>query len=174
MLILTSILGFLAVITDIISAAQKNRIKLLTIASFSNLLTSFEYVLLGAISGAITTGLGLFRNIILSNKEKLSTNIIMYVLMAIYSLIGILMYDGIISLIPTIASVIYVNVLWQTNMTFIKKGNVVVYALWFLYDFLVGAYVACVANVIIVLLAIKDLVIEKNKVKNSKLNETLA
>lgn len=173
MLILTSVLGFLAVITDIISAAQKSRIKLLTIASVSNLFTSFQYILLGAISGAITTGIGLFRNIILSNKDKLSTNIIMYVLMLIYSVIGLLAYDGLVSLIPTVASIIYVYVLWQSDINSIKKGNIIVYSLWFVYDLLIGAYVACIANVVVIILAIKDLIKEnkEEKIKNKKQNK---
>lgn len=86
---------------------------------------------------------------------------------AIVILIGnIITYSNIFSLLPAIASYIYLFILLSKNMKLVRKSTVALRLLWAVYDFIVKAYTTFVLDIfsfISSLIAIYRLDIKKQK-----------
>ena len=168
--IFAQIFGILGAISMLISNWQKTRNKMLSFLILDSICYFMQYILLGALSGAFTNIVGLIRTLIFKYKNKykiLNNNITLILILLIYLLVGILSYDGLISMLPVVASIIYTSVLWQNNITIIRIGTFIMILACFIYNIAVKAYMgALVEGVLLIssILAIINLdILKKNK-----------
>lgn len=169
--------GLLGALSMLLSNWQKTRNKVLSLLILDSICYFMQYMLLGAFSGAFTNVIGLIRTIIFKYKDKyklLQNNIILIIILLVYALVGLLTYNGIISMLPVIAAIIYTLVLWQNNIKIIRIGTSIMIFACFIYNITVKAYVgALIEGILLVssILAIIKLDILNNKHK--KIDKTL-
>lgn len=149
---LAQFFGLLGSISMLLSMWQKTRKKVLTFLLLDSLFYSMQYILLGAFSGAFTNIVGLVRTLIFRNKEKhtnFQNKTILYITITLYIIVGILTYNGLPSIFPVVASILYSVVLWQNNVKHIRIGTAVMMLAWFIYNISVNAYIAAVVELVL-------------------------
>ena len=184
--VIAQIMGGLGAVSMILSSWQKSRKKIFLFLVFDNVFYFLQYIFLQAYAGAFTNIIGLFRTILFSKKGEnkfLKTNYPLYLILLLYVLINIFTYDGISSLFPALASIIYALVLWQDEPKKIRFGSAIMLLMWFVYNLFVKAYVGALveltlfisALVAIIKIDIKDKKKEEEKskkeVKNNKVKK---
>ena len=152
--IIAQIMGAFGALSMMMSCWQKSRKNIFIFLVFDNVFYFLQYIFLGAYSGAFTNLVGLFRTVVFSQKNKnklFSTNIPLFGIIIIYAVINIFTYNGITSLYPAIASIIYAIVLWQDDPKKIRFGSAIMLFLWFVYNLMVNAYVGAVIELVLFL-----------------------
>lgn len=147
--IVAQIMGVCGALAMMLSSWQKSRKGIFVFLIFDNIFYFLQYIFLGAYSGAFTNVIGLVRTITFSRKGKnkfLRTNYPLIVIIILYIAINILTYDGLTSLFPAIASIIYAVVLWQDEPKRIRLGSSIMLLMWFIYNLCVGAYVGALTE----------------------------
>lgn len=161
-----SILAFLAVMTSI---CIKDRKKSLYVQSLNCLFEAIYDVIINAYTGATLSIINLIRTFIFIQKEKISKAIYIIILLFFESIIiinCIFTWTGVISLLPTIGSMIRSYCLWQDNMKFVRISGIttgILYGLYYLYYsswFLVLGYM--------ILLIVGIYAVYKNDTKKDK------
>ena len=71
---------------------------------------------------------------------------ILFVFIALVLLFGIITYDGLISLLPIIITVLYTYAFWQNNLNVARIIYIVAAIIWIYYNYEVGAYVGIIGN----------------------------
>lgn len=176
--ILAQIFGLLGALSMILSNWQKTRNKILSLLIFDSIFYSLQYLLLEAYSGAFTNIVGILRIIIFKNKDKyqiLQNDYFLFSIIIVYTLIGILTYNGLTSIFPVIASILYSVVLWQDDVRKIRLGTTIMIISWLIYNIVVGAYLSAVIEAILLISSITaiiklDLLKNKNILANKLTN----
>lgn len=133
------IFSVFAFVTLIISICIKNRKKSLCIQSLSCLFESFYSFFISAYTGAMLNLISFIRSFLFMNKEKFNKKIyfIMLILFEVVIISNcIYTWNGLISLLPTIGSVIRTYCLWQSNMKYVRLSGVttgITYGTYYLY-----------------------------------------
>ncbi|MBE6158984.1 MAG: YgjV family protein [Firmicutes bacterium] len=149
--VVAQIIGFIAFIFSLIAYHKKNKNKILGNMIISNVLNLIHYLLLGAYSGCITKVLAIIRDnfIILKDKnKKLSSNIYLILFILIYIIAGIFTYNGVLSLLPLMAALIYIIFIWNGKELTIKKVAFGTYFLWLIYNICVLSIPGIISNVV--------------------------
>lgn len=171
--IIAQIFGLLGALSMLLSSWQKTRKRVLALITLDSILYFVQYLLLGALSGALSNIIGIIRTTIFMNKEKykiLQKDTILYLIITLYIIIGIFSYDGIISTFPVIVSILYSVVLWQDNVKTIRIGSSIMILSWLIYNISVGAYVGAIIETILFissLLAVVKIDILKKQMINT-------
>lgn len=150
--IVAQILGTLGALSMVLSSWQKDRKKIFVFLLFDNIFYFLQYIALQAYAGAVTNVIGLIRTITFSKKGEnkfLSTNYPLYIIIILYCIINVFTYDGIASLFPAIASIIYAIVLWQDEPKKIRIGSTIMLSMWVVYNIVVKAYVGALTEFIL-------------------------
>lgn len=148
------IFGTLGAISMLCSNRQKTRRKILFCLIFDGLFYFIQYILLKAYTGAFTNLISIVRVLTFNKKgtnDFFKKNYILYIILLLYIFIGIYTYDGIISLLPTIATVIYTIALWQDDTKVIRYGSIMMFAMWLLYNIIVQAYISAIVEGILLI-----------------------
>lgn len=128
-----SVLAFLMVCTSI---CIKNRKLSLIVQSFNCVFEGIYDFLVKAYTGASLSILNFIRTIFFINKDKFSKQAYFLLLVIFLSLAVInciFSWQGIISLLPTIGTMIRVYCLWQENMTLVRVSGLTTGILYGLY-----------------------------------------
>lgn len=158
------IIGLIAFIISLVAYHKDKKEKILLYMILSSLLNLIHYLLLGAYSGCVTKLISVIRDsfIILKQKYKnsiLSSNIFLIVFLIIYLITTILTYNGIWSILPVIASSIYIVCIWNGNPLTIKEAAFFCYFLWLSYNIFVFSIAGIISNIVSIistLIAIKN------------------
>ena len=175
--ILAQIFGLLGALSMLLSLWQNTRNKVLSLLILDSLFYFIQYILLGAFSGAFTNIIGIIRTIMFKGKDKyklLQSKLFLTIIIIIYITVGIITYDGITSIFPIVASILYSVVLWQDNVKNIRIGTSLMILSWIIYNLCVGAYVGALIEGILFIssiIAIVKLDITKDRVQISKIIE---
>ena len=106
-------------------------------------------ILLGAYSGAINTFIALILTIISSRLNDKKFPMWLLLLFILLILIGnIITYSNVFSLLPAVASYIYLIILLLSNMKIIRRWTVLLRVLWIIYDYIVRAYTTFVIDIV--------------------------
>lgn len=149
--IISQMIGLTAFILSLIAYHQKNKKSILGNMIVSNVLNLIHYILLGAFSGCITKLIAIGRDYFIILKEKhsrLSSKLYLVIFMLIYILACIYTYDGILSLPPLIAAMIYLYFIWNGDSSRIRKTALFCYFLWLIYNIFVLSIVGIISNII--------------------------
>ncbi len=147
--ILAQCFGVLALVSWIFSVLQTKRFKILKFQNFANMFYATQYILLGAYPAACMNLISMLRGIMFNSfdkkKQEISFKILILFLLVIIA-IGFATFQNIYSLIPIIITSLYSYSVWQKNLTVFRIIFVIAASGWFIYNFLVGAYVSLIGN----------------------------
>ena len=139
--IIAQIIGVIGAGLAMLAAQMREKKKYLIFYAISYGFFVINMILLKAYSGAINCVILTILTIISTKYEKKKFPIWLAILFGIIILIGdIITYNSIFSLLPAVASYIYLFILLSKNMKMVRKSTVVLRLLWAIYDFIVKAY----------------------------------
>lgn len=143
------LIGLLGFCILILSFYKKETITILTYQVTSNFIYTVHYFLLGALSGAFCSLIGIIRNIVLIkfNNKK----IISIIFTILYLIVTIIFYEGIYSLFPFIANSCYLISLTTKNKKLILIGAIISSIGWIIYSIFVNSYVSIITESILVI-----------------------
>lgn len=119
-----SILAFIAVI---ISICIKDRKKSLCVQSLNCIFEAIYALVISASTGAVLGIINFIRSCLFINKDKFSKSAYIFILIIFEFIIlinCIFTYGGIISLLPTIGSIIRTYCLWQSDMKYVRISGI--------------------------------------------------
>ena len=132
----------------LLSFWQKKRIQILFFQTLDSVFDIIQYFLLGAYTGSCISLLGALRAYTFS---KTNYKFFLYLFLVLYTLASILTFDGMISIIPLLAALLYTLVTWNKKEKYIRMFSILVFSLWFLYDILVQAYVSSCTDLVLII-----------------------
>lgn len=130
---LAQLIGLIGLIILLLSFQRNNRKDLLKYQIMSSSFFSVQYLILGAMSGFVMNITMCMRNLIFSKYENVPKKYITIVVI-IMTLLSLLSYDGPISLLPCIGSIMYTISLAKSNLKITRIMNVITCALYIIYD----------------------------------------
>lgn len=104
-------------------------------------------------------------------EKKKFPNWLLIVFIVVILIGNIITYNNIFSLLPAIASYIYLFILLSKNMKAVRKSTVCLRLLWAIYDFIVKAYTTFALDIFSVISSI--IAIYRFDIKKEKLNNKL-
>lgn len=143
--ILSQIFGTIALVILILSFQKNKKDELLKLQVFSSLFFSLQYVFLNAITGCLMNLMTLVRNIIFRKFQNIKWLIVVIALMIILSAVS---YSGLISLLPTIAVILYSIAIWQKNLTITRIVEVISCSLFIIYNIKFYAITGLISTII--------------------------
>lgn len=143
------LIGILAFCIVVLSFYKKEPTLILLYQVTSNFIYSIHYFLLGGLSGAFCSVIGMIRNIVLikSNKQK----IILPIFIALYLIVTLIFYEGLYSLLPMLANVTYLLAISFKNKKILLKGALISSSCWLLYAIFVNSYVCMITESILLI-----------------------
>ena len=148
MFYIAQLFGIIALVILIMSFQKNKKDTLLKYQIFSSLLFALQYLFLNAISGCLMNLMTMARNLIykkFNDKIPIKYLILVIICMIILSFIS---YNGIISLLPTLAVIIYSIALWQKNLTVTRIAEIISCSLFIIYNIKVLAISGFVSTLI--------------------------
>lgn len=106
---------------------------------------------LQAYTGCITIIISIIRNIIALKKKNKNENIILAIFIILYIVMGIITYNSIFSILPILASIIYVIGIWNGNENIIRKTGLINMYLWLIYSISTFAVAGAIHNIILII-----------------------
>lgn len=147
----------------------KNRKTILLLNLLATFITAASYILLSAYTGFAMTLVAATRNILflLSKKKKnITTLIFLYILTFVLTLFS---YNGLLSLMTVIATVIYTYSVWQTSTKIYKILGIPVGLVAIIYNI----YIFSIIGIIFESLITSSAIIGYTKEKRKNIHHTL-
>ncbi len=110
----------------LLSFWQKKRIQILFFQTLDSVFDIIQYFLLGAYTGSYISLLGALRAYTFS---KTNHKFFLYLFLVLYTLASILTFDGMISIIPLLAALLYTLVTWNKKEKYIRMFSILVFSL---------------------------------------------
>lgn len=166
MFILAQLLGVIALIILVISFQKDDRKSLLKHQIFSSIFFALQYLCLNAITGFLMSIMTAIRNLIFSKYNNKVPIIYLTIILISMIVLSIISFDGIISILPTTAVIIYSIAVWYGKLKFIRIIEVISCTLFIIYNIKVLAIsglVSCLIELTSAIVAIYKFDIKKNK-----------
>ena len=144
------IFSVLTFIMLFISICVRSRSLSLKCQSLSCLFESFFDFTIGALTGAVLSFINFIRSMLFCHKDKFSKDLYFLLLVVFEVLVCancVLTWQGMVSFLPTIGSVIRVYCLWQSDMKLVRISGMttaITYGLYYAYFnaiFLIFGYI---------------------------------
>lgn len=161
-----SILAFIALI---LSICIKDRKKSLFIQSLNCLFEAVYGFIINAFTGAVLSIVNFIRTFIFIQSEKINKRIYLIILIIFECIIianCIYTWNGLISILPTIGSIIRTYCLWQNNMKLVRISGITTGILYGLYYSYYQSWFIVLGDIILLFTSIIS--IYKNDIKNRK------
>lgn len=146
--ILAQIFAFFSSLFLLFSFWQKRRKQILFFQILDSSFDILQYSLLGAYTGGLISLLGATRAYTFS---KTNNKFFLVLFLSLYVIASVITFDGIISIIPLSAALIYTIVIWNKEEKNIRLFSILVFVLWFIYDVLVKAYVSSITDIVLII-----------------------
>lgn len=169
--ILAQIIGFIAFFVSLIAYHRKDKKNILINMIIANIINLVHYLLLGAYSGCITKLLAIFRDCFIIFKKNYNNFLNYFYLIffiILYIIASIFTFNGILSILPLLAALIYTIFIWNGNELRLKKIAFICYFIWLIYNIFVMSISGIVSNVISI---VSTLIAIKNEKRRCKLYE---
>ena len=136
------ILGFLAVLIFAVSYQIKSPKKLLVAQTLGTSTLVIHYLMIGALSGFALNFVCVIRNLVYYNKDKkiFSYKFYPYLLALLVGAVGVLSWQGPVSLIIIIALMINTVCLSSNDTQFLRKSVVLTCSMLAIYNVFVNSY----------------------------------
>lgn len=161
-----SVLAFIALW---ISICIKDRKKSLYVQSLNCFFEAIYDFIINAFTGAVLSIINLMRTFIFVKKEKINKSIYVLVLILFEGIIIIncaFTWDGYISLLPTVGSMIRSYCLWQSDMKLVRISGITTGILYGLYYIYYKSWFLVLGDMI--LLAVGIISVYKNDIKKKE------
>jgi len=142
------LIGILAFCVIVLSFYNKNPRTIIAYQIVSNFAYTVHYFLLGALSGAYISFIGIFRNIgylKIKKHKKLFASIII----SFYLLIVIVFYENIFSILPFLANSQYLLSMLKNDKKRLLISAVISSTMWASYAIFVSSYAAMITETIL-------------------------
>lgn len=159
--IIAQIIGLIAFAISLSAYHKKDKKSILSSLIVSNILNFIHYFMLDALSGCVTKGLAIIRDSFILEKRKhpkLTSIVYLYIFVFIYLAFMYLTYDGIISILPFVASIFYLIGIWEADELMVKKVAFYSFIPWLAYNICVLSISGVISNILSIistLIAIK-------------------
>ncbi len=166
-----SILAFIALI---VSICIKDRKKSLSVQSLNCLFEGIYGFIINAFTGAVLSIVNFIRSFIFIQSEKINKKLYLLIFIIFEGIIVancVYTWNGCISLLPTIGSIIRTYCLWQSNMKLVRISGIttgVSYGLYYLYY---QSWFIVLGDILLIITSI--LSIYKNDIKDKKINNNI-
>ncbi len=160
------IFSILAFITLIISICIKDRKRSLCVQSLNCLFEAIYNFIISAFTGAFLSIINLIRSFLFINKKKFNKRVYLIMLIIFESIIIInclYTWQGFISLLPTIGSIIRTYCLWQSNMKLVRISGITTGLLYGSYYIYYSSWFMVLGDVVLLVTGIYVLL--KNDIK---------
>lgn len=153
MFYLAQLFGIVALVILILSFQKNNKKTLLKYQIFSSLFFAMQYLCLNAITGCLMNLMTMIRNVV---YKKLKKTPLLFLILIIISMIilTVFSYNGLISLLPTIAVILYSIALWQKNLKITRITEIVSCSLFIIYNINVLAISGLISTIIELVFAV--------------------
>ena len=161
-----SILAFLALV---ISICIKERKKSLCVQSLNCLFEAVYDFIISAYTGAVLSIINFIRTFIFINKNKINKRIYLFILIFFEGIIIVnclLTWSGLISLLPTIGSIIRTYCLWQSDMRLVRISGITTGIFYGTYYIFYQSWFMVLGDLILLLVGIYA--VYKNDLKTIK------
>ena len=163
------IFSILAFITLIISICIKDRKRSLCVQSLNCLFEAIYNFIISAFTGAFLSIINLIRSFLFINKKKFNKRVYLIMLIIFESIIIInclYTWQGFISLLPTIGSIIRTYCLWQSNMKLVRISGITTGLLYGSYYIYYSSWFMVLGDVVLLVTGIYVLL--KNDIKRRR------
>lgn len=144
------LIGILAFSVLVLSFYKKKTSTVIAYQIVSNFAYTVHYFLLGALSGAYISFIGIFRNIAVLKVKKHKKSLVS-VIIGLYLLVTIIFYEGISSLFPLIANSLYLITMVKGTKKALLIGGIISPILWSTYGLFVGSYASMITELILLI-----------------------
>lgn len=161
-----SILAFIALI---LSICIKDRKKALFVQSLNCLFEAIYGFIINAFTGAVLSIVNFIRTSIFIQSEKINKKIYLLLLIIFESIIignCIYTWNGFISILPTIGSIIRTYCLWQDNMKLVRISGITTGILYGLYYSYYQSWFIVMGDIILLFTSIISIYENDIKTKN--------
>lgn len=175
MFLASQIVGVFAFSLYLASYWQKDRRKLLTFSIIECVLFAVQYFLLGSMTGAVINLVGIVRSTSFMYKGKnkfLNSYIMPAIIHALYFLNAIFTWEGIITIVPTVASFLKCHTLWQNNTKTIRRNGIPIQIMWLIYGIYLNSYVSIFFQIVLII-SIAVAIVRLDILKGRKIKYTV-
>lgn len=144
------LIGILAFLVLVLSFYKRNPKTIITYQIVSNFSYTIHYFLLGALSGAYISFIGIFRNIAII-KIKNQKKTLVGIVILLYLIVTLIFYEGIHSLFPIVANSAYLITMVMGTKKSLLIGGIISPILWSSYGLFVGSYASIVTESILLI-----------------------
>ena len=144
------LIGIVAIAFWIFSIQKKEQHKILFLQFLSNLCYAIQYILLGAFEASSMNFTSAIRTYIFYSKRKNNKDIslnYLFLFIALITILGIITYKSVLSLIPIFITVLYSISNWVKDEKWIRITVLICAFVWIYYNFVVGAYISIIGNI---------------------------
>ena len=142
------LIGILAFCVLVLSFYKKKTSSIVAYQIVSNFAYTIHYFLLGALSGAYISFVGIFRNIAYL-KVKKRKSILAITVISLYLIITIIFYENLFSLLPLIANSQYLLCMLKNDKKLLLISALASSAMWATYAIFVSSYAAMITESIL-------------------------
>lgn len=158
MIFLAQIIGGLAISLWVVSIQNKERKNILLFQGVANLLYIIEYSLLNAYSAASMNLISTIRCFIFRKVDEKKLHKLTIIFIGLILILGLLTYNGILSLIPILISIIYTISSSNKNAKYNRIAILIAAFIWIYYNYKVEAYITIVGNIFEIISGILSLI----------------
>ena len=150
----------------IVTYQVKKRKTILILSMLANVWLGISYFLLSAWAGVVTSIIAIVRSLVfvkfIKEDKTNKTDIIILIIFGVIILTsGIITYDGLLSLLPVFATIVYTYAVWQKDTQIYKQIGALVSVIWIAYNIYVESILGVVFETMMVISAIIGLIKEK-------------
>ncbi len=153
--------SILAIILWVISVQEKKQYKILFLEGLANLAYTISYFLLGAYTPSSMNFVSTIRCFIFSKDRKENKDIPGYYLaffLILLVVFGFITFRGFLSLIPIIITAFYTISSYLNDSKYLRIVFLVMAFVWIFYNYMVGAYVCIIGNVLEIISGVISLI----------------
>ena len=169
--IYAQIVGIIAVATFVISYQQKTRARIIILNVTSRILFIAQYLMLGAISGAVLDILGAIASVIAEKKDtgfiKRHTKAVCVTVSLVITACGTavcIINRSLLDLLPIVGVLLHTGAFWLSDEKVIRRLSILGSPFWLAYNLASGAFGSAIGDV----LTITSILIAMVKFKDFK------
>jgi hypothetical protein len=161
-MIYIQLIGILAFCIVVLSFYNKNPKTIIAYQILSNFTYTVHYFLLGALSGAFTSLVGIFRNIgLIKIKNYEGKKLLAMLVILCYLAITVIFFESFYSIFPMIANSTYLLMMLKGDRKSLIIGGIVSSSLWLSYGIFVKSYASVITESILLVSNIRHLILIK-------------
>lgn len=161
----SQVFTILGILTLGASYLYKSKRKILVLTLLATFFYGMHNLLLGAITGAVMNIINLVANTwfyINEKKQKRNGITVLIALLSLVIILGIISFQNAFSLIPIIATMLFIYAIWQDNTKVYKLIALPQSALWISYNIYLKSIFGIITEVILCVFKIEGIARHKN------------